>query len=86
MAAASNYLEDEPTRTPANEIKGIWVASDNTTVVDEVRALAHMYFPSVTSKNIVYIAGGVPGMVQIPEVTTVSMRQVKHLSSSAIGT
>ena len=82
LAAAFNYLEDQPTRTPADRIKGIWVASDDETVVNEVRSLAHAYFPNVRNEDIVYVAGGVPGGVQIPNVTTVSMRQVKNLLSS----
>ena len=82
LAAAFNYLEDQPTRTPVGRIKGIWVASDDENVVNEVRSLAHAYFPNVRNEDIVYVAGGVPGGIQIPNVTTVSMRQVKHLVSS----
>ena len=65
-----------------DHIKGIWVASDNETVVDEIRFLANAYFPNVRSEDIVYVAGGVPGGVQIPDVTTVSMAQVRHVRSS----
>lgn len=82
LAAALNYLEDEPSRTPAHKIKGIWVASDNTTVVNEVRSLAPAYFPNVRDEDIVYVDAGVPGGVPIPHVTTVSNNQVRPPRSS----
>lgn len=77
MAAALEYLEDEPTRTPAENIKGIWVASHDDAAVNEVRSVAHEYFPNVRSEDIVYVAGGVPGGVQVPVVSTRSSKQVK---------
>lgn len=76
---ALEYLEEVPGRTPAADIKGIWVASDNLTAVDEVRAVASDYFPSVLSENIVYATGGVPGGVQIREVATTSMTEVHNV-------
>lgn len=76
MAAALRYIEENPTGTPAEAIKGIWVASDDKNMVDEVRSLAHEYFPSVNSEDIVYVAAGVAGGAKIPTVATVSMRQV----------
>eukprot|EP00904_Undaria_pinnatifida_P001895 jgi/Undpi1/11706/HiC_scaffold_36.g14001.m1 len=75
LAAALRYTEENPTGTPAEAIKGIWVASDDKNMVDEVRSLAHEYFPSVNSEDIVYVAAGVAGGAKIPTVATVSMRQ-----------
>ena len=71
------YLEEKPTRTQAHGIKGIWVAADNVTAVEEVRAVANTYFPNVLIENIVYVAGGVPGGAQISEVPTMSYTQVQ---------
>ncbi|CAN0027629.1 unnamed protein product, partial [Laminaria digitata] len=67
LSAARDYLEDETAsgRTPASEIKAIWVASDDGSAVDEVRALVSDFFPNVESENIVWISGGGPdGTVQ----------------------
>lgn len=44
-------------RTPVDHIETIWVASDDSESVDEVRALVSSYFPSVTEDNIVWISG-----------------------------
>lgn len=84
LATALDYLEDEPSRTPAHKIKGIWVASDNTTVVNEVRSLSHAYFPNVRDKDIVYVGGGVPDGVQISNVTTETHFQVNHSRPSRV--
>ena len=71
------YLGETPTRTPSDAIKGIWVASDNVTAVNEVAAIANAYFPNVLRENIVFVAGGVPGGVEIPDVPTTSTTQVQ---------
>ena len=77
LSAVLEYLEEKPTRTQAHGIKGIWVAADNVTAVEEVRAVANTYFPNVLIENIVYVAGGVPGGAQISEVPTMSYTQVQ---------
>lgn len=76
LAGAVRYLDQEANGISVDDIKGIWVASDDATVVDEVRTQAHWYFPSVLSEDIVYIAGGVPGAAQFSSVTTESKQQV----------
>ena len=37
-----------------DEIKGIWVASDDMNVINEVRDLSSTYFPNVLKENIIY--------------------------------
>lgn len=76
LSAALKYLKDDPTRTPVGKIKGIWVASDDKSVVDDFRSVAHTYFPRVRSEDIVYVASGLPGGIQVPEVMTFSYKQV----------
>ncbi|CAM9461762.1 unnamed protein product, partial [Laminaria digitata] len=75
LAAAVNYLEEDASRTPVDEIRGIWVASDDLTMADEVRTLAHTYFPNVLSEAIVFVAGGVPGGVETSGVATHTNKQ-----------
>lgn len=70
------YLDQEPNSTSVDAIKGIWVATDDATVMGEVRTLANAYFPSVHSEDIVFAAGGVPGGVQTSKITTHSVNQV----------
>ena len=53
------------------------MASDNVTAVNEVAAIANAYFPNVLRENIVFVAGGVPGGVEIPDVPTTSTTQVQ---------
>ena len=70
------YLQQEPNGTSVGAIKGIWVASDTSEIVNKVRSLAGAYFPSVQSEDIVYVANGVLGGVQTSRMTTHSISQV----------
>ena len=82
LAEAVRYLQQEPSGTSVDAIKGIWVASDASDMVNEVRALAGAYFPSVLSEDIVYVANGVLGGVQTSRMTTHSISQVQTISRS----
>lgn len=80
MAAAVDYLEEEEGKPPAvDDIKGILVASDNATMVEEVRNLAHLYFPGVRSEAIVSVGDGVPGGVENTGMTTQTRDQVRSM-------
>ena len=78
LAEAVNFLEHETNGTSVDAIKGIWVASDDENIVDEVRKTAGAYFPSVLSENIVYVAGGVPGGPQSHKIATHTDAQVQR--------
>ena len=78
LSAVLEYLEKSPTRTPADEIQGIWVASETYTVVGEVAAVANAYFPNVLIDNIVYVSGGMPNEGEILHVPTRSTTQVQR--------
>ena len=71
-----DYLEEEDKPPAVDDIKGILVASDNATIVDEVRDLAHLYFPGVRNETVVFIGEGVPGGVKNTGMTTQTRTQV----------
>lgn len=52
LIAALQYF-DNPGKD-LNEIKGIWVASDDTEIIHEVRNLSSTYFPNILPSDIVY--------------------------------
>ena len=60
MEAARKHLGDNTAtgRPPVDEIKSIFVASDDDNAVNEVRALASDFFPNVEPENIAWISGG----------------------------
>ena len=76
LKAAVDYFEDETTARGVDDINAIWVASDDPGIVDEVRTLAPVYFPSVPSEAIVYVASGVAGGSSTRGVDTVTRSQV----------
>ena len=82
MKAALDYFEEESTPTGVDDIKDIWVAPDDPSIVDEVITLAPMYFPNVLSEAIVYVANGVTGGPTTRGVDTVTKTQV---CSTALG-
>lgn len=47
LAAAIEYLEDDKNELNAEDIMGIWVASDDSTVVERVKEIAPFYLPNV---------------------------------------
>lgn len=64
---ALDYLESI---NMVDEMKGIWVASDDIDVVGEVRELVVDYFPNIPKNEIIYISSGFEN-----EVTTHSIKQ-----------
>lgn len=52
MQTASDYLVENSV-----DIEGIWVASDEVGIIEEVRDLAEIYFPHISRDNIVYNSG-----------------------------
>lgn len=71
-----DHLEDEDKPLAVDDVKGILVASDNATIVDEVPDLARAYVPRVRSEAIVFVSDGVPGGVKNPGMTTRTRDQV----------
>ena len=71
------FLEKGLNGTSADDIEGIWVASDDAKMIDEVRTLAGNYFPSVRSEDIVYAANEVAGSLQPSNMVTHTNHQVQ---------
>lgn len=64
LEAAKTYLvannrSDVVSATEA--IRGVWVASDVKTIVDEARALVDRYFPAVQLEHVVCVSFGEEG-------------------------
>lgn len=64
-------------------IRGIWVASDDPYVIDEVRQIYHLYFPYVEPELIVWVSDGVQGALETTGVATHSSRQVTKVQVDA---
>lgn len=82
LSAARDYLEADEDRPPARDIEGVWVASDDPTVVEELRALVPTFFPSVNSDGIVWVGGGVHGGPETTGVATHTKFQVSLITVS----
>ena len=82
LAETVRYLEQEPSRTPADAIEAVWVASDDATMMGEARTVAGEYSTRLHCEDIVYVIGRVPGVPQVSEVITHS--DVKVLIHGAL--
>ncbi|CAM9749320.1 unnamed protein product [Ascophyllum nodosum] len=74
LVAAESYIVRH-SEMSVEDIKGIWVASDDPAALDEVRAVAPAIFPNVDNSTIFWAAGGVPDG---PAVATVKTRTDKQ--------
>ena len=61
MEEAVKYYDSEFTTIGVNDIEAIWVASDDNTVIDEVRSICVNYFPNVRNESISYASNGIRG-------------------------
>ena len=53
MEAVVDYIKSKDNSLTLDKIMGIWVASDDITVVNEVRNITSMYFPNVERQDVV---------------------------------
>ena len=67
MEAVIDYIKSKESLT-VDEITSIWVASDDITVVNEVRNITSMYFPSVERQDVVKEES--PGIKEVPTHTS----------------
>ena len=72
------FVDDESSGLSVEDVKAIWVASDDVAVVHEVRELAGAYFPNVIAEDIVCADGGVEGAVKTTDMVTHSIDQVRY--------
>lgn len=76
LSAAVDYINTGAEGISVEDIKGIWLASDDPAAVDEVRAAVPAYLPNVANSTVVWVSSGVPGGPRVREMTTRSDRQV----------
>eukprot|EP00904_Undaria_pinnatifida_P007288 jgi/Undpi1/368/HiC_scaffold_1.g00364.m1 len=75
LKEAMKFVDDESSGLSVEDVKAIWVASDDVAVVHEVRELAGAYFPNVIAEDIVCADGGVEGAVKTTDMVTHSIDQ-----------
>lgn len=71
-------MEDGSNTANVEDIRGIWVASDDSTVVEKVKQLAPNYFPNVESSMIEWISGGVQGGPKSGKIATRGLNAVSR--------
>lgn len=70
------YLEGEESELNVEDIRGIWVASDDSEVVERIKAIAPSYLPNVSNNTIFWAAGGVEGGPKISQTATRTDKEV----------
>lgn len=75
--AAVTYLQGEESQLDVEDIRGIWVASDDSGVVDRIKAIAPSYLPNVGNSTIFWASGGVEGGPEISQTATRTDKEVR---------
>ncbi|CAM9899855.1 unnamed protein product [Ascophyllum nodosum] len=75
LIAAQNYIKAHSQEMSVEDIKGIWVASDDPAAENEIRAIASAFFPNVDNSTVFWAAGGVPGGPAVSSVKTRTDKQ-----------
>eukprot|EP00903_Cladosiphon_okamuranus_P005843 g5784.t1 len=70
LSAAVAYLEGQESQLNVEDIRGIWVASDDSGVVDRIKEIAPSYLPNVDNSTIFWASGGVEGGPDISQTQT----------------
>lgn len=76
LSAAVEFVQNDTNILSVDSIKGIWVASNDPSALEEVRGMAGTYFPNVQNDTITMVSGGVPGGPGIHAVPTHTNKQV----------
>ena len=71
------YLDSGESKLDVMDIRGIWVASDDSGVVDRIREIAPNYLPNVDNNAIFWASGGVEGGPQVKDIATYVAREVR---------
>ncbi|CAM9749390.1 unnamed protein product, partial [Ascophyllum nodosum] len=69
FVAAESYIVRH-SKMSVEDIKSIWIASDDPAALDEVRAVAPAIFPNVDNSTVFWAAGGVPDGPAVSAVNT----------------
>lgn len=83
MATAVAYLETAESQVNVEDIRGIWVSSDDGGVVGRVKEIAPDYFPNVEVNAIFWADGGVEGGPEVNVVPTQSAYEARHRGKEA---
>eukprot|EP00752_Nemacystus_decipiens_P018203 g16332.t1 len=75
LSAAVEYLDGGESELDVEDIRGVWVASDDSGVVDRIKEIAPKYLPNVDNNTIFWASGGVEGG---PEISRTSTRTDKE--------
>lgn len=70
LSTAVAYLKGDESELNVEDIRGIWIASDDPEVVGKVKELAPGYFPNVQNSAIFWASGGVDGGPEILRTAT----------------
>lgn len=84
LSAAVRILEEDAGGISVDLIKGIWVASEDPDVLEEVRPVAHLNFPNISNGAIVMVSDkltGVKGVALWPTTTNSQVGQAYHIAS-----
>lgn len=79
MSAAVEYLDGGKSEFGVTDIRGIWVASDDSGVVDRIKDLIPNFLPNVEKNNIVWVSGGVKRRSKFSSIPTSTKLQVGAL-------
>lgn len=72
------YLEGEESQLNVEDIRGVWVASDDDRMVEIVREIAPSYLPNVENSTIYWASGGVEGGPDLRRMATRTDRAVNR--------
>ena len=78
-------MESEDSQLEVPDIKGIWVASDEATVVDTIKAIAPSYLPNVDSTAVFSVSGGIEGGPKVSQTATRTDKEVRSTTVSKRG-
>lgn len=70
------YLEGRESQLNVEDIRGIWVASDDSGVVDRIKEIAPSYLPNVDNSTIFSASGGVKAGPEISRTATRTDKEV----------
>ena len=71
-----DYLDGGESELNVEDIRGIWVASDDSGVVERIKEIAPSYLPNVESNAIFWASGGVEGGPEILRTATRTDKEV----------
>lgn len=72
------YMEDGNNTHNVQDARGIWVASGDSAVVEEIKEIVPNFLPNVESSTIDWVSGGVQGEPKAGKTTTTTESAVSR--------